>query len=403
MQDRNIEEIEQELTTLAGQLNAGNYRWLMLLAEFDARQGYAGVGAASCAHWLSWRCGLSMPAAREKVRVARALSDLPEVSEAMRRGVISYCMVRAMTRVATADNEAELLRIAEAGTVSQMEKLVRTMRREQCTEELEQGNARHASRYLQAYTAEDGCVVVKGVLSPEQGALFLKALRGACDALREAEGDSREACAAPDSAEDRHGARNADALECLAESFLAHGHAPLAARERHVVHVHVDEAVLRDAEAQGRCEVEGSAVPPATLQRVCCDARLVTGVEDAAGAPKALSHKSRVVSTPLFRALMLRDGGCRFPGCCNTRFVDAHHIVHWIHGGPTSLANLILLCGRHHRFLHEYGYRVVMRDGQTQFLQPNGREVITRAKPAPVDAAEGWQRLVEAHAELGHF
>ena len=395
--ERPIESIERELTTLAGHINAANYRFLVLLGEFDARHGYAGVGIASCAHWLSWRCGVGLVAAREKVRVARALRGLPLVSDAMRRGVLSYCKVRALTRAATAETEARWLAIAEAGTVSHVEKTLRLVRRVQRAEELEQANARHASRYLQAYVDDDGCVIVKGVLSPEQGALFLKALRGAGDALREVEGDSREASGA----QDRHGARNADALECLAESFLAGGHAPLPGRERHVVHVHVDEQVLRDAQAVGRCEIEDAPVPPATLQRLCCDASLITVVEDDAGSPRQLSRKTRVVPVVLLRALMIRDGGCRFPGCCNTRFVDAHHIRHWAHGGETTLENLILLCPRHHRFLHEHGYRVVSRQGELCFERPDGRPVIDVPRIAPIDAELALSALVAAQDPLG--
>src|SRR5215510_16309290 len=108
-----LESLERELTTLAGHLNAGTFRFLRLLREFERREGYTGFGIASCAHWLSWRCGIGLVAAREKVRVARALEGLPKISDAMRRGTLSYCKVRALTRVATVDNEGTLLAVAE--------------------------------------------------------------------------------------------------------------------------------------------------------------------------------------------------------------------------------------------------------------------------------------------------
>ena len=113
-----IDELESELTTLAGHLNAGNYRFLKLLSEFERREGYAGWGIVSCAHWLSWKCGISLVAARERCRIARALEALPWVSEAMRCGRVSYCKVRAITRVATPENEQLLLQVAEHGTVT---------------------------------------------------------------------------------------------------------------------------------------------------------------------------------------------------------------------------------------------------------------------------------------------
>jgi hypothetical protein len=124
-----IDTLEHELTTLAAHLNAGNYRFLELLAEFDRRGGHVGWGIVSCAHWLQWKCGIGLVAAREKVRVARALGGLPKISDAMRRGVLSYCKVRALTRIATADNEELLVQIGETGTMSHVEKMVRLYRK----------------------------------------------------------------------------------------------------------------------------------------------------------------------------------------------------------------------------------------------------------------------------------
>src|SRR5262245_55300141 len=135
--------LERELTTLARELNAGNYRFLVLLAEFERCGGYVETGQASCAHWLSWRCGFGLVAAREKLRVARAVEGLPRVADAMRRGVLSYCKVRALTRIATPENEEWLLSMAEAETVSQVEKVVRLYRREDCAT----ANERFAERY----------------------------------------------------------------------------------------------------------------------------------------------------------------------------------------------------------------------------------------------------------------
>ena len=174
------DSLERELTTLARELNAGNYRFLVLLGEFERRGGYLEAGQASCAHRLSWRCGVGLVAAREKVRVARALEGLPRVADAMQRGVLSYCKVRALTRIATAENEAWLLSM-EAETVSQVEKLVRLYRREDCAT----ANDRFAERFLECYVDENGEVVIKARLPPEQGAVFMKALRGAADLVRE--------------------------------------------------------------------------------------------------------------------------------------------------------------------------------------------------------------------------
>ena len=101
---RSIENLKDEITRLAGHLNAANHRFLMLIAEFDRREGWSDGGTQSCAHWLNWKCGIEMGAAREKVRVARALENLPKISAAMARGELSYSKVRELTRVACDGN-----------------------------------------------------------------------------------------------------------------------------------------------------------------------------------------------------------------------------------------------------------------------------------------------------------
>ena len=394
------ESVERELTALMGHLNAGNYRFLVLLAEFERRAGHVGIGLASCAHWLSWRCGIGLVAAREKVRVARALEGLPRVADAMRRGVLSYCKVRALTRIATADNEEMLLSIAEAGTVSHVEKLVRLYRRLSRREELDHAKERFAERYLQCYVGADGDVVINGRLSAEQGAAFMKALDAATDVMREVARDSGESLSAPDAARNAYTACRADALGLIAECFLTHGTTDVAGPDRQLVTIHVEEAVLREKAAEGRCELEEqTSVHPATARRLACDASLVEITENAAGEPLKLGRKSRTVSTALRRALAARDRGCRFPGCTNRRFLDAHHIEHWVDGGRTDLDNLVLLCRRHHRFLHEYGYSIARKDGALEFRRADGR-LVPQVPPA-LETPHGCERLRQAHEHAG--
>jgi hypothetical protein len=106
---RPLKHVEAELCSLAGQIAAATSRFLRVLAEFDAREGWAGWNIRSCAHWLSWRCGLDLRTAREHVRVARALVELPKVRECFDAGRISYSKVRAIARVATPTSETDLL------------------------------------------------------------------------------------------------------------------------------------------------------------------------------------------------------------------------------------------------------------------------------------------------------
>jgi len=113
-----LDSLEHQITELAAHIHAANYRLLCLIAEFDRREGWFQWGILSCAHWLNWKCGIGLGAARDKVRVARSLESLPNISEAFRSGQVSYSKVRAMTRVATVENETYLLNIAHHGTAA---------------------------------------------------------------------------------------------------------------------------------------------------------------------------------------------------------------------------------------------------------------------------------------------
>jgi hypothetical protein len=181
-----VEELEVEITTLAAHLNAATYRFLVLVADFDRRGGWAGWGVRSCAHWLNWKCGIGLVAAREKLRVAHALETLPMIAQAMERGGLSYAKVRAMTRIANQENERFLLTIAESGTAAHVETIVRHYRRTLRLEELESDRVRHDRRCLRYYWDDDGSLVIEGRLPPEQGAVVVKALEAADVALCQA-------------------------------------------------------------------------------------------------------------------------------------------------------------------------------------------------------------------------
>src|SRR3990172_13035121 len=174
-------ELEAKITELAGHLNAAHYRWLLLIAEFDRRRGWNDGATQSCAHWLNWKCGINLGAAREKVRVAHALKDLPRISAMFRKGRVSYSKVRAMTRVATRKNERYLLMIARHGTAVHVERAVRNYRKVKRIEALDQENTRHAQRELSWYVDDEGYWVLRGRFTPEQGALIQNALEQAME------------------------------------------------------------------------------------------------------------------------------------------------------------------------------------------------------------------------------
>ena len=177
--ERSVTDLAAEITELTGHLNAANHRWLMLIAEFDRRSGWADWATQSCAHWLNWKCGIDLGAAREKVRVAHALEALPKISAAMERGQLSYSKVRALTRVADADTEDYLLQIALHGTAGHVEKLVRHFRRSRQASELSREAAQQIHRACTYMWDEDGSLVLKARLPAEAGALVLKALEAA--------------------------------------------------------------------------------------------------------------------------------------------------------------------------------------------------------------------------------
>jgi hypothetical protein len=235
-----FEELEDELATLASHLYAGTCRWLELVGELDRRGDWAESGCGSCAEWLAWRCALLPRAAREHVRVARRLPELPRVHAAFARGELSYAKVRALTRVAEADSEQELLELAQVMTAAQLERALSAYRRVTTAEANELQEEAHLTTYWDA----DGSLVIRGRLAPEEGALFLRALEAARDSLWE---HARREGAVP---RNRRGPRSAEALAALAEAALA-SRGDRGGGERYQVVVHVDADALASEEEAG--------------------------------------------------------------------------------------------------------------------------------------------------------
>jgi hypothetical protein len=192
--------------------------------------------------------------------------------------------------------------------------------------------------------------------------------------------------------------QQADALELIAQAALRHELDPGAPGERFQVVVHVDADVLADADAPGQSAFEdGVRVPAGTSQRLACDASRVVMRHDADGRTTEIGARTRTIPPALRRALHYRDGGCRFPGC-GVRFGQGHHIEHWAHGGPTTLSNLVLLCRRHHRAVHEEGFQVDQQpDGELRFRRPDGRSIpdVPPAPAAPADPVKDFRALHE--------
>jgi hypothetical protein len=390
-----VAQLAAQITELAGHLNAANYRWLRLIAEFDRRHGWSDGALRSCAHWLNFKCGLDLGAAREKVRVAHALPTLPKIAAAMARGELSYSKVRALTRVAEEATEDYFLMIALHGTAHHVETLVRHYRRVKEVEELGREAAQQENRRLNYWFQSDGSFVFSGCLPALAGAALVKALEAAMEALPPSDIDA-EWSEAPGN----RPARRADALALLAESFQRKGPKTVSTADRYQVVVHVDAETLRESTA-GRCEIEhGPAVAAETARRLACDSSLVTVIENAQGEPLDVGRKTRSIPPAIRRALISRDNGCRFPGCTHQRYVDAHHIQHWVHGGETKLGNLVTLCRFHHRYVHDESIAIQTKlDGNWRFVKPGG-SVFEDVSPSRSPAYE-WTDLLDTHVEQG--
>jgi hypothetical protein len=399
LSDLSRDELEAQITELAGQMNAANYRYLLLIAEFDRRAGWSDGRLQSCAHWLNFKVGLTIGAAREKVRVAHALAGVPKIAAAMARGNLSYSKVRALTRVATPATEDTLLMIALHGTAHHVETVSRYFRQVQEAAALSLDARQQTSRTLHYWYDADGSLVLKARLPALAGALLVKALEAAMD----------DASAVPPTevnvplAEEQplsFQARRADALARVAESYLQYGTGELSTADRHQVVLHVDAETLRE-QAPGRCHIEhGPALPVATLRRLTCDASLVRISENEDGQPLDVGRKTRSIPPAIRRALHARDPGCCFPGCTSRRHLDAHHVEHWADGGATKLSNLVSLCRLHHRLVHEGDIRVETRtDGGWRFRRPDGRDFeVLQCESAP---AHHWSALGATNAARG--
>jgi 5-methylcytosine-specific restriction endonuclease McrA len=353
-----LERLGDEIAELSARLDAATAHLLTLIREFDERRGW-NTGFRSCAEWLSWRIGLESGAARERVRVAHALGKLPLLSGALTRGELSYSKVRALTRIATPETESRLLTVGRAGTVAHVERIVRGWRRVDRLAEAREAGMQHRNRAFHTHYDDDGMLVIHGRLAPEVGALLRQALHAAWDTLfREKAGNTFESDA-------QH---RADALALMVETALHHGMEARSSGEGYQVVIHVDggQTVLDD----------GPRVSAETSERLTCDATRTWMRHDKAGTPVEVGRRTRVIPSSLRRALEHRDHGCRFPGC-GVRHGQSHHIRHWARGGPTTLPNLVTLCRRHHRAVHEEGYQVTREADETlRFYEPDGTPLL---------------------------
>jgi hypothetical protein len=380
------EKLGDEITELCGYIYAATYHLLELIREFDEQQCWAELGFQSCAHWLNFKCGFGMNSARERLRVALALGGLPTISKKFSEGAISYSKVRAITRVADESNEEYLLMVATHGTAHHVERLVSQYRRAKKLEDAEFAMDLHEKREVTYYYDHDGCLVMKARIPADQGELIVKALEMAIE-----ENDVYPK--GTWSAETPIAARRADALCEIAETYMNNSENSGSTADRYQIVIHVGARHAPQGHVACDHLDNGPQVSAVTSQRVSCDCCKTTIKEDETGEPLSISRRSRTIPPPMRRALKARDGGCRFPGCTNHKFVDGHHIIHWADGGETSLDNLVLLCRHHHHLVHEGGFDCKRsKEGEIYFLDQKDRclEQFPTPKETTLEESLAW-------------
>ena len=397
-----LEWLEVQICELAGHLAAATCRFLVLLGDFDARRGWANWEMNSCAEWLSWKCQMSSGTAREHVRVARALRNLPVIRGEFGAGRLSYSKVRALTRIATPATEAGLAELAGPMTGNQLERFARAHRQVSSADD---ADARVRRRLAWRFE-DDGSLTGTFRLPPLAGAVLLKALRAAAADLEHSHDGLEPDVSAETSAGGQPQAPTstslADALLVIAEAFLAEKVAATDDPEVYQVIVHVGTDAItpasgvadsRDVSAETsadarapsaqppghsaaprRCHVEdGPAISVSTAQMIACSATWSWMLHDSAGKLLDLGRRRRRPNAALRRAARERDNcRCRFPGC-EARRIDLHHIQYWSNGGRTKLDNLVSLCKYHHTLVHDRGYLIAAaRDGTFAFYWADG-------------------------------
>ena len=356
-----IDELGEQVAKCAAVVDAATHEFLTQVRAFDEAGGWQQQGATSMAAWLAYRVGLTPGVAREKVRVSRVLAQLPATDDALRLGQISYWKVRELSRVATADSEAELLELAAQTTGAQFEKVCRLFRqtqREGVPAECE------PQRWVHQRGTQDSMVRLTVQVRPEEAATLTAAMESASDT-----------------------GELVDGLMAMAEE-TARGDKPHRPPAEVVVHVNADTLT-------GELP-DGSGVPTEVCERLLCDAGVIPVLEDKHGQTLNVGRKSRSVPAAVRRALRMRDKGCRVPGCDHTRWVDAHHIQHWARGGDTSLSNMVLLCSAHHRLLHDGVIGIkVSEGGELLFHDQWGRELARDGQTPDSEGTLASLRTVE--------
>lgn len=402
---------EASICVLSAQIHSGTARLATLASEYDTSLRWADAGARTCAHWLTINAGFDLRTSSELVRVGHALDELPQIRAAFAEGRLSFDKVRAVTRVATPDDEAMWLDIALQASGSQLARICRAVRSALDVNDPRRADDELAHRGVRRWWRDDGMLEILAVLPREDGALVMAAIDSVVKDLVN-ERQHRESVET-DTA-DRplcESVLREDALVRICERYVsAASPEPVVAPTRQMV-IHVDEAVLRSGDASGRSHVEdGPWLSPQSARWLACDADVVT-ITERDGKPLDVGRASRLITPRLRLALQARDRGCRYPGCgVPPNRTEGHHIRHWLDFGKTDLENLVSLCRFHHRRHHEGKFVIrTLGAGTLVFERTNGTPIVDADPVAAQEplAAPSWIRsdtpVAAAHGASCNF
>lgn len=355
---------------------SGNRRQqLRFIREFDLRKRWEHDGARHMGQWLAAHLGISVSEGSRRTKAAHALERLPLLSEALEKGILSFEKVLQLARYLEPDTEEEEIRWSRKARLDAIKRKADVANRPT----LDDVQLDEVSRYLSLYDDQYGNLNLAGRMPAAEGALF----KSAIDEMR------KHVPVRPDEEPDEDRQR-LDALLTL--TVGRSGAAGEPTRATVVVHADLDALIAADRGV----EIEGGPViAPEVASRMLCDCRLELNVHDDHGVVVGIGRADRRPPRWLRRLLEKRDGGCSFPGCGLTGFTDAHHIVHWEHGGETNLENLTLLCHHHHKLVHEFGWKVRLNEAQVaEWFRPDG----SRFSPA-IRAQRSLEPLHQATPE----
>jgi hypothetical protein len=371
--DARIEEDFAELHHAMEQLEVERLR---RLAEIDRRRLFEHDGHLSTASWLAGRHKVAWGSAREHVRTARALDEMPRTRRALDAGDLSMSAVRVLVAAREVDSEAfaraeaQLVEAARIHSLGDFQRVAALWRmRVERARSMDPEEGLRSRRRLHASVSFLGMVRVDGDLDPESGETLMTALRAILDAESRTRGNDHDRRSPAQ--------RRADALTEICRQWLDRSDRPSVGGERpHVTLTVAVEAFRQHVDASnGPTELDHAGpIESQSVRRLTCDASVMRVVMSGRSEPLDVGRRMKVVPPTMRRAVIVRDRTCRFPGCDRPHtWCDAHHVVHWADGGPTAASNLVLLCRPHHRLIHRPGrFRLELVDGRPLFRRSDG-------------------------------